>query len=250
MMDNLTRRTIISISGKALLGIAAYGLCTRVVSADEPQSIDWGYFLELCHELSKSQYSAKWDQVAYTTGVQRIIRQLQANDPKIEECVQLYKDDPSLLPSDYPLSFPDGVPEIFTAHYERQFMVSLLTFEAGEKIPLHNHPNMTGVVFCVSGRVVVDHYDKLEETAENGNLLLRHRHQLDMTRGDSAALTANRGNIHKLNALESTRMIDVFTPPYDNDRLSDQRVYRIDSTPYLDREGIFEVVDSAEPLSS
>ena len=247
-MTAISRRNAIVMSGQTLVGVvAASGLHTRAVSANEPR-VGWERFLELCHELSESQYAEFWDQDAYTAEIQRTVRRLRLDDPKIAEYSERYRNANSDLPTDFPSSFPPGFPQILPAYYERQFMVSLLEFEPGEEIPLHDHPGMTGVVFCTIGHATVDHYDKIEETAESGNLLLRHERHLEMTAGDSAALTIERGNIHCLKAREFTRMIDVFTPPYDNDRLARSRYYAMDSSPYLGRKGIFEAWSSVDPV--
>ena len=153
------------------------------------------------------------------------MRRLKLDDRKIVEYIDRYQN--------LNLHFP----EIRRMYYERQFQVSLLDFEPGEEIPLHDHPDMTGVVYCTTGRIVVDHYDKLQETAENGNPLLRFERHLEMTPGDTATLTATRGNIHALNAVQFTRMIDVFTPPYDRDRATIE-VLRHGRDPLLGRAGV------------
>ena len=63
-------------------------------------------------------------------------------------------------------NYNEAFPEIRGMHYEERFMVSMLEFEAGEDIPLHDHPDMTGVIYCTAGSVAVEHFDKLEETAD------------------------------------------------------------------------------------
>lgn len=235
-MSAISRRAAITMSGQTLLAFAACGLHTRTVLANELESVGWERFLELCHELSKSQFSEVWDQDAYTSEIQRVTRRLRLDDPKIVEYIERYRN-----------ANPD-FPEIRSMYRERQFMVSLLDFEPGEEIPPHDHPDMTGVVFCTTGRVTVDHYDRLKETAASGNPLLRFERHLEMTTGDSAALTVDRGNIHKLKAQEFTRLIDVFTPPYDPDRVARSRYYAIDPSPYLGRKGIFEAQASVYPV--
>ncbi len=235
-MGRITRRAAIAMSGNALLALAAYGSLTRTVLAKESESVSWERFLELCHELSKTQFADRWDQDRYTADTQRLVRRLRLDDQKIVEYIERYKD----LNTDFP--------EIRSMHYESQFMVSMLEFEPGEEIPLHDHPDMTGVAYCTTGRVVVDHYDRLKETAGNGNPLLRFARHLDMTAGDTAALTVDKGNIHTLKASRFTRMIDLFTPPYDRDRVTRARYYAKDSSPYLGRNGIFEAETSVSPF--
>ena len=236
-MSSLSRRAVIAMSGKALFALAASGPLTRAVFAKEPDYVSWERFLELSHALSKAQFAENWDQNAYTRDLERLICRLQLSDQKIIHFVERYRN----LNLDFP--------EIRSMHHESQFMVAMLDFEPGEEIPLHDHPDMTGVAFCTTGRVAISHYDKLEETAENGNPLLQFERHIDMSPGDTAALTANRGNIHTLRASRFTRMIDVFTPPYDRDRVERARYYTIDSSPYLGRAGIFAAEASISPPS-
>ncbi|MCV6626483.1 MAG: hypothetical protein OIF38_10310, partial [Cellvibrionaceae bacterium] len=125
-------------------------------------------------------------------------------------------------------------------HYEQRFMVSMLEFEPGEEIGLHDHPEMTGVTFCTQGRLQVEHYDLLEQRADSGASLLRQQQKMLMGQGDSGILTADRGNIHTLKAEQFTRLIDVFTPPYNRDRTRRSKYYRKAHTPYQNRAGIFE----------
>ena len=235
-MTNITRRKAIAMSGKALLALAASGPLTRTVLAEESESVSWERFLELCHELSESQFANDWNQETYTGDVQRLVTRLRLDDRKIIEYVDRYKN----LNLDFP--------EIRTMHYEEQFMVAMLDFEAGEEIPLHDHPGMTGVICCIKGRTEVQHYDKLSAVSGSGNPLLRLERDLALTAGATAALTADRGNIHALKATEYTRVIDVFTPPYDRDRVERARYYRIDSSPYQERRGVFEAEESIQPV--
>ena len=71
-MGRITRRTAIALSGKAVLALAASGPLTRAVLAKETESVSWERFLELCHEMSKSQFADSWDQETYTADIQRL----------------------------------------------------------------------------------------------------------------------------------------------------------------------------------
>ncbi len=233
-MTNITRRSALKMTGSTLLLLAAAGPLTRNAWAKETESVSWERFLALCHELSKVQQNNDWNQTAYTARVRKLVAKLKLDDSKIVEYVRKYEN----------LNF--DFPEIRTMHYESQFMVSMLDFEAGEDIPLHDHPDMTGVIFCTKGNVDVDHYDRLDETSASGNPLLQTERSLTMTAGDTAALTATVGNIHELRASEFTRMIDVFTPPYTKERVQRARYFVRDDSEYEGRFGIFEAEESVE----
>ncbi|MXW07562.1 MAG: hypothetical protein F4Z87_05480, partial [Gammaproteobacteria bacterium] len=70
--------------------------------------------------------------------------------------------------------------------------------------------------------------------------LLKKERNLTMTPGMTATLTVSRGNIHELHAKHFTRMIDVFTPPYNRDRSSRARYYWIGEDTYDGRTDTFE----------
>ena len=61
-----------------------------------------------------------------------------------------------------------------------------------------------------------------------------------MNPGSTASLTSNFGNIHSLQAYKLTRMIDIFTPPYNEDRSSRSQWYKKSSAYYQGIKGLFE----------
>ncbi len=232
-MPRVTRRYAIKLSTGALVAAAAYPYVTQVVAGEEP--VGWEDFLVLLRELSNAQFDDSWDQESYTAKVASLISRLRRDDEDIVEFTERYKNRSS------------NFPEIRRLHRETQFGVSLVEFEEGEEIPLHDHPDMTGVILCTQGRVKVDHYDRLPEVSERNRPLLAEERSLDMKPGDIAALTVKQGNIHTLRALEFTRMIDVFTPPYNLDRVSRSKYFKIGSEPYQERQGVFEAQESSSP---
>ena len=225
---------MIKISGSALLAATALPL-SRSLQADEDETVSWSRFLDMCRELSSTQFEDEWNQDTYTQKVEDLMLRLRVEDDYITKFTDRYNN------------WSSDFPEIRSLHRETQFMVSLLEFEKDEVIPLHDHPDMTGVVLCTQGQIKVDHYDKLEEQSGQDLPLLQEERSLEMSSGDTAALTVKRGNIHTLHALEFTRMIDVFTPPYNRDRIIRSRYYKIGNEPYEDRNGVFEAAVSNRP---
>ncbi len=228
-MSQISRRTFFQLSGGSLLAFGAFPFW-RPILAFEDESVGWVQFLELCKDLSAVQFEEDWDQGTYTQEIESLMARLDLDDEQLVRFGESYQN--------YSKSFP----EIRRMHYETQFMVSLVEFEAGEVIPLHDHPDMTGVILCAEGRVQVDHYDKLPDMSDQDRPLLKEERSLEMKQGSTAALTVDQGNIHTLHALEFTRMIDVFTPPYNSDRIRRSRYYTIESEPYQDKPGVFEAV--------
>ena len=208
--------------------MAAVGSLPAIAAGKTPADISWEQFLELCQQLSKSQFEPDWDQTTYTRQVQQLLLKLNVADSHIQQVIQRYRN------------FNSRFPEIRYMHNEQQFMVAMLEFEPGEEIGLHDHPDMTGVTFCTEGKLQVEHYDLLDRKSDSGNPLLKQQQKLVMGKGDSAILTADRGNIHTLKADSFTRLIDVFTPPYNWDRTRRVKNYRKDSKPYQGKQGVFE----------
>ena len=236
-MSRISRRVIIQLTGGGLLALSAFPLMKQGIAQDDTL-INWEDFLQLCGKLSSVQFEQDWDQEKYTSKIQNLLLKLDVDSAHIQKFVESYENRNPYFP------------EIRDLHQETQFEVSLLEFAKGEDIPLHDHPDMTGVILCTHGRVDVEHFDKLSERSENDRLLLQQERSLVMTPGDSAILTASRGNIHSLHAVEFTRMIDVFTPPYNRDRVMRSRYYKTDEQPYQKRTGVFEAEVSRSPRFS
>lgn len=227
-MPRITRRKVVQLSG-GTLAVAATLPYTSLL-AESKDSLGWDGFLKTCDDLSDAQFEEDWitNQDDYTKKIEQLLVRLNLEDDKIVEFIESYNN--------YNTNFP----EIRTIHRKTEFQVSLLEFEADEKIPLHDHPDMTGVVICTHGEIDIAHYDKLAETSDKDLPLLKKERYLTMTPGMTATLTVSRGNIHELHAKEFTRMIDVFTPPYNRDRSSRSRYYWIGEDTYEGRTDTFE----------
>ena len=194
-------------------------------AAEEP--MDWDSFIVALSALADSQFSDTWDQADYVEEVAALMKLLDLDDAHFQS---LYDGYVSVLGT---------FPELTTVHEGGHFEVATLEFDAGDEIGLHNHPDMTGVILCLTGKMHVEGFDLLEDLSADGNLLLERVDNLTLVSGDHCTLTADRGNIHSVVALEFTQLLDVFTPPYDDEKLLRYRWYERDLTPY-EGEDIFE----------
>lgn len=235
-MPSITRRTVLQLSGSSLAVAATLPYAS--ILAQEEERLGWDDFLNVCDELADAQFDEDWqqNQDVYTKKVEKLLLRLNLDDDNVVKFINSYNN------------YHQHFPEIRTIHRKTEFQVSLLEFEADEKIPLHDHPDMTGVVICTHGKIEVTHYDKLAETSEQDLPLLQKERNLTMKPGTTATLTANRGNIHELHAKEFTRMIDVFTPPYNRDRSSRSRYYWIGEETYDARSDTFEAEITRGPF--
>ena len=196
-------------------------------SEPPPELLDWDGFIEALSEMAEAQFSDTWDQSAYVEEVAALMKLLDLEDTHFQT---LYDGYVEVLGS---------FPELATVHEGGHFEVATLEFDAGDTIPLHNHPDMTGVILCLSGETQVEGFNLLEGESEDGNLLLERIDQLTLTPGDHCTLTAERGNIHSLVATQFTQLLDVFTPPYDAEKLTRYRWYERSLLPY-EGEDVFE----------
>jgi predicted metal-dependent enzyme (double-stranded beta helix superfamily) len=192
-----------------------------------PQGIDWETFIVALAELAEAQFSPDWNQRTYVEEVQALMELLDWDDAHFETLYDGYA------------SSRGDFPELNTAYEGGHFEVATIEFDAGDSIPLHNHPEMTGVIQCVSGAVRVEAFDLLDEPATSGNLRLKRVVNTTLRAGQFSTLTSSRGNIHALVAEEFTEMLDVFTPPYDDERMRHYRWYRRKEEP-SEGDDIFE----------
>lgn len=224
-MSNVTRRTMIRLGGQGFFAVVAtlplLG-CAPTGKRSSPvvEVRSWERFIEQVAKLAERQVDPAWDQVAYTAQVQAMLSELDLTDRHLKDAVARYRNAHR------------NFPEINPLHREQNFMVSLLEFEPGERIELHDHPDMTGCILCSEGEINVQNYTLDKRVSERGRPLLRAASALTMTPGTTGSLTATTANIHALQAVTFTRLIDVFTPPYNAERTQRSRWYVREPKPY------------------
>ena len=189
--------------------------------------MDWPGFVQALSVLAEKQFFADWNQATYVEEVMSLMRLIDLDDAKFDEVYDGY------------VRARGAFPEIQSVHDGGHFKVASLEFEPGDEIRLHNHPDMTGVILCLSGSLELEAFNLMDRQSASGNLLLEQVLHTRLTPGKFATLTATHGNIHGLVATEYTALLDVFTPPYDKERLKRYRWYRRADTP-LDGGTLFE----------
>ena len=229
----ITRREWTTLSLKAVAGLMATapllpGCVGRRVPLMPPQqAMDWPGFVQALSVLAQKQFSPNWNQADYVEEVISLMRLIDLDDAKFDAVYDGY------------VRARGAFPEIQSVHDGGHFKVASLEFEPGDEIRLHNHPDMTGVILCVSGSLELEAFNLVDRQSASGNLLLKQVLQTRLTPGQFATLTATNGNIHGLVATEYTELLDVFTPPYDKERLERYRWYRRAEAP-VDGDRLFE----------
>jgi cysteamine dioxygenase len=121
-------------------------------------------------------------------------------------------------------------------HEEDAFSIMVFVLNQGERIPLHDHPGMTGVIKCLSGRISVSSFSPLpiedsyvlpnciskQVPKERQSYLIPCVENTRVTVSSSTdmdsicTLSPMEGNIHEIEAVEgSPAFLDILSPPYD-----------------------------------
>jgi hypothetical protein len=119
-----------------------------------------------------------------------------------------------------------------------EVQISLISFERGEVIPHHNHPDMTGVMVCATGSVQVNEYDLVGVPSPSGCLLKSSgRRQLEP--GSVATLTSRSRNVQSVHATAFSQIVDIFTPPYSDERNRKTRWFDVERFPVKESPDMF-----------
>ena len=229
-MDDYSRRAFIRTSLPGFIGMsmglpAITAFATRAnachgrLPADAP--LHWDAFLEALAKEAGKQHLDHWNEKDYVQRAAAIVARLDLRDPELTAAFERAKKGV-------------GNGRIDFDHLEKvqDFQVSFLQFEKGEQISYHDHPGMTGVLLCATGKVDVWNYDELADAPEPGHLLLRETGRECLEKASVSTLTSKERNIHRLKARELTQLIDIFAPPYNRERSEKSRWFDVDSEPY------------------
>ena len=231
-MPEINRREAITLSVKSFLGISSIlpilQSCNSLTSSTTIRDLDWKNFINEIQELAPQYENANFNEEAYLSKLVAMSKRLNLSDKEIQRHYSGYQNRRK------------NFPEFTKMHKEKAFQITLLEFETGEKIPLHDHPDMSGVILCAKGSIDIDNFDLLASKSFNKKLLLRQTDSVTMKPGMVGSLSSTKGNIHSLRAREFTRLIDIFTPPYDQRRIKESNYFTKNKSSYRGIPGVFE----------
>lgn len=117
--------------------------------------------------------------------------------------------------------------------------INAIILGSGQKIPLHNHPNMHGLIKCIHGKLKIDSFTPLPPTKEPivvpreitrklegrefNNLVPCKAEKSIQVSSDSSdqicQVTPDMGNIHQVSAIDdrSAAFVDIISPPYTDE---------------------------------
>ncbi|AGY60011.1 2-aminoethanethiol dioxygenase [Gloeobacter kilaueensis] len=157
------------------------------------QSLTWPEFITRLTKLVSSQFSSDWNQDSYVDSVCRKIALLDLDGLPLSPIKQ-------------------GRIEFQSLYKVNSFEVTQIAFDQGCRIPPHNHPGMTGVLTCLSGKLRVINYELTSEGQ------LKQVADVVLRQSEVSVLTANKHNIHQVIAVTPCVVMDIFTPPYNTER--------------------------------
>lgn len=220
-MTEYNRREVINLSllSFLLLGTALPALAQTASRANRLNGfgssggINWDAFLEALERTAGSQ--VRLNQELYVEKVAGLAKALKLADPRL---VRAYLSASRQRGS---------VPQFADLERRTAFQITLITFERGQSLPLHDHPRMTGVMTCAAGEIDVRSFHLSERGREADSFVLQDEGAVRMSQGMVGTLTAVSHNIHGLKAQSFAQVIDIFTPPYDAIRIRDSRYFQI-----------------------
>ncbi|XP_063701405.1 2-aminoethanethiol dioxygenase [Culicoides brevitarsis] len=117
-------------------------------------------------------------------------------------------------------------PCTFVNIYESEtFTLTVFILRNGYTMPLHDHPDITGLLKVINGRVKIRSYTKIDDQVDPMNVQMGQR--FEVSKGESkilspdspaACLTPSDSNFHEIQAIEgNAAFFDVLSPPYDED---------------------------------
>ena len=188
------------------------------------ETINWDAFLEAVEKEASRQHLDDWNETTYVEKAAKLCSQLNLKD---EHLLKAFKKAHRGLGN----KRVDFEP----LEKQRDFHVTLLQFEKGEAIPHHDHPEMTGVILCASGKIETKNYDLLPDKMEKDHVLLKETSHDFLKKSAVSSLTSKKRNIHWLEAHETTQLVDIFAPPYNKDRIEKSSWFDVDPEPFAEK---------------
>jgi predicted metal-dependent enzyme (double-stranded beta helix superfamily) len=229
-VNTFDRRQLLTFSIGAFLQLRQN---LRAVCADVPRTsgktIDFDAFLEQMDKMARSQYQLPWHEEEYVKSVEKLVSALRLDDSHLAR--ELARN------TRYPLKGP----QMSFLEQRVSFQISLITLNQGQIIPLHDHPDMTGVMTCIVGKLDTARFDFVSHLTP-ARSLIRSLGSIPIAPGEIASLTSRRSNIHSVRAQQFSQIIDIFTPPYDESRIARTNWYAIKGTPPLGETAVASVV--------
>lgn len=98
--------------------------------------------------------------------------------------------------------------------------VVIIVIPPGHALPLHDHPNMTGFIKVLHGRIRVRTYSKIGASKDGQQPAFKMSESVLSRRSYPQVVTPTMGNIHSIEYERGegyAAFLDILSPPYDDD---------------------------------
>lgn len=113
--------------------------------------------------------------------------------------------------------FEPGVITLINLYPHKTLWVGVFCMTRGTRFPLHDHPDMIGMTRLFHGSLYYRNLDIVSST--NGISEAKVVSQGTVSGVATFQLTPNRGNIHEIEAVEDSVLLDLFLPNYGKSRI-------------------------------
>ncbi|MBG7608489.1 MAG: hypothetical protein IZT59_10735 [Verrucomicrobia bacterium] len=240
-MDDYDRREFLSLSLPGFLGVltalpALCALATRANAAGgrlpEHGAMHWDAFLEAVTKEAAKQHLDAWNQDTYVKSIASLASRLHLEDPALTKAMEQIS-----------IRLKQGKVDFKYLEDRVDFSLCLVQFDQGEIIRPHDHPGMTGMILCASGEIETTNFDPVElenVKAAQGHQLLKRVGQGVLRENEISTLTAKARNIHTLHARKVTQLVDIFTPPYNKERIEQSNWFELSPDPVDGHPDLYE----------
>jgi cysteamine dioxygenase len=240
-MDEYDRREFLSLSLPGFLGVltALPSLCafaTRANAAEgrlpAGEAMHWEAFLEAVSKEAAKQHLDAWSQDDYVKTISTLASRLHLEDPVLTKAMEQLTT-----------RLKHGNVDFQYLEQRVDFSLCLVQFDEGEVIRPHDHPGMTGMILCASGEIETSNFDPVEMPnlqAAAGHQFLKRVGQAVLKPNDISTLTAKARNIHTLRARKVTQLVDIFTPPYNDERVEQSHWFELAPEAVPGQPDVFE----------
>jgi len=120
----------------------------------------------------------------------------------------------------------------------KNLYIKLLIIPEGSQIPLHDHPQMSGIIKLIWGSMHITCYDWVQEAPFSG--LARKIQDTAVDGGNEPnILLPQWKNLHTMRALEDCAFVDIFSPHYYDDENRKCTYYEVQQQVQKDQETLY-----------
>ena len=94
----------------------------------------------------------------------------------------------------------------------KEIQTVIIHLQAGEEVPLHDHPNTHVFLYVVKGELKIDCFDYVKKTDEC--IWIKPTISKIFRASDNILVTPQQNNLHHITAMTAASFMDVVTPGY------------------------------------